>query len=494
MWLLASDFIFLRTQAVHITQQMEGNTQYDTEDIIKWKRKRLFTFIVFCLQYFVSGMVFTMLASTTWYYVVNQLRPKNPYVVYAVMTNLNYLPTVSLSLFTSSWHDKHRRTSLLVAINNYICMIGGIFYSISYSLYFPIFGCALLGARSLVQPIAIGELARSYPPEELTYKLPVVNFFYYLGYGPGSLIAFLLENLKFFIGSLEIQRGNFPGIVMLFLFIILQFLTVFYVHNLSLEFNLKEQVQQEKHASNNIEEIPSLSDQTRSLSEECLDEENVSLIKKETDARGGKPTIASKVKRLLCNIDVLLIYVLAWLFTYIAYLSLYYLPLLIQDTLHYSSQYAEAYNLGFSLILIILLPVITCVKVSSKVSCYIGLLSFVLLILIGLCYKLTNALETKQYNILLLSIAAFLFGIVYTSEDIFLTCTIAKLVKSDIQSFADGMRLLVANCGGALGCLSIALFVEYEDIFYVIILTALLVSIISIIARRVTLINPIAVV
>ena len=177
LWLLASDFIFLRTQAVHITQQMEGNTQYDTEDIIKWKRKRLFTFIVFCLQYFVSGMVFTMLASTTWYYVVNQLRPKNPYVVYTVMTNLNYLPTVSLSLFTSSWHDKHRRTSLLVAINNYICMIGGIFYSISYSLYFPIFGCALLGARSLVQPIAIGELARSYPPEELTYKLPVVNFF-----------------------------------------------------------------------------------------------------------------------------------------------------------------------------------------------------------------------------------------------------------------------------------------------------------------------------
>ena len=257
---------------------------------------------------------------------------------------------------------------------------------------------------------------------------------------------------------------------------------------------MKEQVQQEKHASNNIEEIPSLSDQTRSLSEECLDEENVSLIKKETDARGGKPTIASKVKRLLCNIDVLLIYVLVWLFTYIAYLSLYYLPLLVQDTLHYSSQYVEEYNLGFSLILIILLPVIICVKVSSKVSYYIGLLSFVLLILIGLCYKLTNALETKQYNILLLSIAAFLFGIVYTSEDIFLTCTIAKLVKSDIQSFADGMRLLVANCGGALGCLSIALFVEYEDIFYVIILTALLVSIISIIARRVTLINPIAVV
>ena len=96
--LFASDFVVL----IIITQQMEDNTQYDTEDIIRWKRKRLSTFIVFCVQYFVYGMVFIMLASTTWYYVTNQLKPKNPYVVYTVMTYLNYLPTFSLSLFTSN--------------------------------------------------------------------------------------------------------------------------------------------------------------------------------------------------------------------------------------------------------------------------------------------------------------------------------------------------------------------------------------------------------
>ena len=473
-------------------QQLEDNTQYDTEDIIRWKRKRLSTFIVFCLQYFVYGMVFIMLASTAWYYVINQLKPKNTYVVYTVMTYLNYLPTFSLSLFTSNWHDKYRRTTLFVVINNYICMVGGIFYCISYSLYFPIFGCALLGVRFLVQPIAIGELARSYPPEELTYKLPVVNFFYYLGYGPGSLIVFLSENVNLCIGSFQIQRGNFPGIVMFFLFVFLQFLTVAFVHNLSLEFNLKEQLQEEKHAS--FEGIPSFSDQMTSLDEDYLDEENISLIKKQTYARREKPSIVSKVKRLLYNTDVLLIYVLAWVFTYIAYLCLYYLPVLIQDKLHYSSQYVSVFNLGLSVILVLLLPVIIFVKVSSKVSYYIGLLSFILLILIGLCYKLTNALETKHYNIFLLSIATFLLGLVYTSEDIFLTCTIAKLVKSDIQSFADGMRVLVANCGGALGCLSIALFVEHKDMFYVSILTILLVLIMSIIARWVTLTNPIAVV
>ena len=471
---------------------MEDNTQYDTEDIIRWKRKRLSTFIVFCVQYFVYGMVFIMLASTAWYYVTNQLKPKNPYVVYTVMTYLNYLPTFSLSLFTSNWHDKYRRTTLFVVINNYICMVGGIFYCISYSLYFPIFGCALLGVRFLVQPIAIGELARSYPPEELTYKLPVVNFFYYLGYGPGSLIVFLSENVNLCIGSFQIQRGNFPGIVMFFLFVFLQFLTVAFVHNLSLEFNLKEQLQEEKHAS--FEGIPSFSDQMTSLEEDYLDEENISLIKKQTYVKREKPSIVSKVKRLLYNTDVLLIYVLAWVFTYIAYLCLYYLPVLIQDKLHYSSQYVSVFNLGLSVILVLLLPVIIFVKVSSKVSYYIGLLSFILLILIGLCYKLTNALETKHYNIFLLSIATFLLGLVYTSEDIFLTCTIAKLVKSDIQSFADGMRVLVANCGGALGCLSIALFVEHKDIFYVSILTILLVLIMSIIARWVTLTNPIAVV
>ena len=86
MWLLASDFVLL----LILTQQMEGNTQYDTKDFIKWKKKRISTFIAFCLQYFVYGMVFIMLASTTWSYVINHLRPKNPYVVYTVMTYLNY--------------------------------------------------------------------------------------------------------------------------------------------------------------------------------------------------------------------------------------------------------------------------------------------------------------------------------------------------------------------------------------------------------------------
>ena len=45
--------------------------------------------------------------------------------------------------------------------------VGGIFYAIDLSTYYPIFGCIMLGVRSLKQAPAIGELARFYPAEQL---------------------------------------------------------------------------------------------------------------------------------------------------------------------------------------------------------------------------------------------------------------------------------------------------------------------------------------
>ena len=129
-------------------------------------------------------------------------------------------------------------------------------------------------------------------------------------------------------------------------------------------------------------------------------------------------------------------------------------------------------------------------KVSSKTAYYVGLIAFSLMIIIGVTLKLMNPNQGKIYNVALLVLVLIVYAIIYTSEDIFLTCTISKFVKADIQSFADSMRVMALMIGGALGCLAVAPFVEYKYIFYGLLLSILLVTITLVIYRRKTLQNP----
>ena len=72
-------------------------------------------------------------------------------------------------MIISHLHDRSKKTKIFIFVINLFCILGGIFYTIDASIYFPIAGSFLLGFRWLVQPIAVGDLTRSYPPEEYQY-------------------------------------------------------------------------------------------------------------------------------------------------------------------------------------------------------------------------------------------------------------------------------------------------------------------------------------
>ena len=129
-------------------------------------------------------------------------------------------------------------------------------------------------------------------------------------------------------------------------------------------------------------------------------------------------------------------------------------------------------------------------KVNSKVPYYAGVMSYFLVIIIGMCYKIANSNQQKIYKIALLLFIAVLHAIVYTVEDIFLLCTIPKFVKADIQSFADGIRGVVRMFGAAAERLSVPLFIKNKEVFHISLLLALLSSILMMFARRSTLKNP----
>ena len=458
----------------------------DEEKFKEWKIKRRNTLIIFCMQCLANGMTYTMFNNTFWVYIENQLKPDKPYQIYSLTIFLFYLPTMLFSFISSNIYDRYRRCCRFMIIINFISIIGSVMYVIDFSIYLPLTGCLLLGCRLLIQPAIIGDLARSYAPEDSTYVLPLTNLFFYFGSVPASIILFLAKDMNLQISIFHVTYGNCCGLVMALFFFLQEILIALFAHDLSREFDFKEYILQAEIKTR-------LENNERDVNEEEQSTSTVYFSGKIT-GNGDCKSIIKDLKRVVTNFDVNLVYFLVFLFDYIGSLIFGYLPLLIQVDLKYTVDYLNIYYLTFSIIFAIFLPVLIFVKLSSKWAYRVGLASFILLPVIVICLKVINKNEEKIFNVGWLSLIAFLLGVVYTGEDIFLTCTVAKFVQPDIQSFADGIRTVSAMIGLAFGNLSISLFFHHCEVFSVALLIILVISILAIIIRKRTLEDPKAIV
>ena len=460
----------------------------DEEKFKEWKTKRRNTLIIFCMQCLVNGMTYTMFNNTFWVYIENQLKPDKPYQIYSLTIFLFYLPTMLFSFISSNIYDRYRRCCRFMIIINFISIIGSVMYVIDFSIYLPLTGCLLLGCRLLIQPAIIGDLARSYAPEDSTYVLPLTNFFFYFGSVPASIILFLAKDMNLQISIFHVTYGNCCGLVMALFFFLQEILIALFAHDLSREFDFKEYILQAEIKTRLEKNERDVNDEEQSTSTICFS----GKITGNEDCK----SIIKDLKRVATNVDVNLVYFLVFLFNYIGALIFGYLPLLIQVDLKYTVDYLNIYYLTFSIIFAIFLPVLIFVKLSSKWADWrrVGLASFILLPVIVICLKVINKNEEKIFNVGWLSLIAFLLGVVYTGEDIFLTCTVAKFVKPDIQSFADGIRTVSAMIGLAFGNLSISSFFHHCEVFSVALLIILVISILAIIIRKRTLEDPKAIV
>ena len=98
---------------------------------------------------------------------------------------------------------------------------------------------------------------------------------------------------------------------------------------------------------------------------------------------------------------------------------------------------------------------------------------------------MANPNQQKIYNLALLLVIAVLYAVVYTVEDVFLLCTIAKFVKVDTQGFSDGIGGIVWIFGAATGCLSVPLFIKNKEVFYIYSLLTLLLSVIMMLCTKI---------
>ena len=210
------------------------------EKFKKWKRKRLTTFMIFWVSYFCIGAFANLFRITCFLYIKTHFKTGSPDLIYSFATGIRFLPVLMFKFIVLDLYDKYRKTRLILIVINFITIIGGILYIIDSSYHFPIIGSFLSGFQYLARIIAVGEMSRSYTPADITYKIPALQFGYILGAFPAAIVASVMKDITFKIGPFLIDYSNILGVLMVVAFSLIQILTVTFVHDLSLEYDLKE--------------------------------------------------------------------------------------------------------------------------------------------------------------------------------------------------------------------------------------------------------------
>ena len=435
-----------------------------TDEALKqWKKKRTSTFMIYCLVYLLSGMHTAFMNATIWIYVTRQIVNDNPYFVFGMINAILFLPSVILNPLIAYFGDKFRRPKIMLFLTNTLVILGSLLYMIYYSAWYPITGTCLLGFRFSIRPILVGEIARSYSPDELVKKLSLFSNFFYVGLCPTSIILIFFGKTDINVGGLHIQYGNISSIFLIALAIIIQVLAVFYVHDLSKEYDLKQE---------EVEKVEN-------------SHARKSLLKEET------PNHAEKLQRLFTSFDVVLSYCLALIFGYAEVSMLKYIPIVILTKHGYS---ITVLNIGLflqSLMSIGVIVVIVRVSINSKTAYYICIVAFLAMIIMGFVFMLMKPTNTYTINWILAMLVYILFSVFYLAEDVFLLCITAKLVKSDIQSFAESFRMSCRSLALMLAGLSIDMIVHYYSIFYLTLSVLILILLGLMVYRKATLQNPV---
>ena len=426
-------------------------------------------------MYLLSGMQSAFQNATIWIYVTRQVVTNKPYLVFAILNVIIFLPSVLLNPFIGYFGDKFRRPKLMLYFTNLLSIAGSLLYLLYYSAWYPIIGSFLLGFRFPLRSIMVAEIARSYPADEVTRKLPLFSNFYYVGLCPTVVILILFEKVDINIGGLHIQYGNINAIFMIAMAVIIQVLAVFYVHDLSKEYDLKqeESTQYEKCAyeENEMAEI------------ENNGEKRGFLVEKEFGH-------FENVKRLFTSFDVVLSYFLTFLFGYAELTMLKYIPIVVITKLEYRIIVLNIGLLINSLMSIAIIVFLVRVYITSESAYFVCVIAFLSMIVVGFLFLLMTPTNSYTVNWILVILVYTLFSVFYLADDVFLVCITAKLVKSDIQSFAESFRLSFKHIASILAGLSIQMVTDYYVDFYISLSLIIATSLCLLLYRRKTLSKP----
>ena len=123
-------------------------------------------------------------------------------------------------------------------------------------------------------------------------------------------------------------------------------------------------------------------------------------------------------------------------------------------------------------------------NITTKVAYAICITAFLAMIINGIIFLFMKPTNTYQTNWILAILVYMCFSIFYLADEVYLVCIVAKLVKSDIQGFAESFRLSCKHISSVLAGISIEVVARYYEGFFVILTLVIFLSIDCRVVRR----------
>lgn len=415
----------------------------DNADYRHWLSLRKKTTIFFVIENFLLGIDFSFVFLTLWSYLHEIVKPSHPVQFYSGILLSAHTPSVLFSWLISRAIDRSRNVRLLTFSITFVVVLGNILYALPFSPWLLVIGRFMTGFGSATKSVMYGEIARSYTPEELPRTMSYLGSAQWMGYVMGPCLNFILINIHFKIGSLEVTYLNFPGILMALAFSLLQVMSLFMLSNLSMIYDLKSD-----RSRNELMREDEFSIIIEDDGNSSLDNERVSLMRTEQDEY-NTIRIAQK---LLTNIDTCLILILSFFHNYFNCCFLSWLPLIVIEGLSWSVT-----TLGWINMTIAINTAGPCLlffiwSISNKQLYWIGvcgqfcfIVAHVMLVLLRYHDKV-YALNVSYVVVYCLTYLALGVG-----EEVFITSMYAQLISSQYQMFAEGIRFGVYRFGAVMG-------------------------------------------
>ena len=480
-----------------------------------WKQKRRTTMIGFCIVCVVSGVDYGIVFATFYKYLTNHVSSTYPLLLYGFAIAFFTVSSTIYAMVAAYLLDKYGKIRYYVNITLVIQILGNIFYIIPFAP-FILFGRFLAGVGDSLPNMLSGEVMKIYGKEggAAVWK---ISSAYSIGWTFSPVFSLIFMNVKFQLGFIEVDYTNIAGIVLVVLCSVTLMLANIVIHDCSSEFNLKEYLSKnitdsdENHEfyqiaeterfrkERRIEEIPANNDHEcdkfhyeNSVSEiSCISEEEMSRFLKSSSCNDDHtseeesgfeegqllgPSLSYKNHSKLALATfltkypvILLIYVADMFSMYCLFTLDILIPLIVLELFQWSFEalmvLLTVYSIAYTISLFILSNVCTTnrsifvLSICSMVFQVVGLATTT-------CIKVLERQSTRDIILIILLLVSFVF--MWFIQEIFFITTLAKMVSSDVQNFAESIRF----GGSSISCLVAALlssvtlnYLQYWSVF-----------------------------
>ena len=286
-------------------------------------------------------------------------------------------------------------------------------------MYFPVAARFIQGFGEVNVSLMTAEIARVFPRDECTKKIANIVACYTGAFiiSPGLGIVF--KYIDFVIAGFRVNFGNFPGLLMAVLFSCIFIVASHKCHNLSKEYDLKEQ-----EALNN---------------------------NKAKEFRSKTTRIQFKSYDLFRKIDYVLLIGIGFMMSYslVSFLEVGF-PIISSTYFGLETQFVSGMFLASGVLFMILLQIIK--RISKNVNDSTLLLAGLCVFFITTGLLLAVTIIKDHHRILGISLLVcfvLILSVCWSVEQVFVKTILAKMIPSEVQAFGESTR----RAASSIACL-----------------------------------------